>query len=182
MFHYKEIVGLKEPFDCAVCLSEFVENDELKLLVYCSRAFHVCCIETWLMSNSTCPLCRSWPISYEVSKRSCLYSLEGSVSRIRAEILRENAVRVRLGKFIGSKEVEGEGSSSSFDGRRCYSMGEFHYIVGEEKLRVNLCEGNWDVKNEGENSVWSKGESLSMSKIWLWSKKKLEFRSSSQLV
>lgn len=174
-------MGLKEPFDCAVCLSEFSDNDTIKLLVYCSHAFHINCIETWLMSNSTCPLCRSWPISSEVPKRSSLYDLEGSVSRNGAEIFRENVVRVRLGRLRGGRGEEGEGSSSSFDGRRCYSMGEFHYIVGEEKLKVNLCGGNWDVKNGGKISVWSRDESLSMSKIWLWSKKG-EFRSSSQLV
>lgn len=58
VFLYKEIVGLKEPFDCAVCLCEFSEQDELRLLPLCSHAFHVSCIDTWLLSNSTCPLCR----------------------------------------------------------------------------------------------------------------------------
>ncbi|KAG5604426.1 hypothetical protein H5410_025918 [Solanum commersonii] len=58
VFLYKEIVGLKEPFDCAVCLCEFSEQDELRLLPLCSHAFHISCIDTWLLSNSTCPLCR----------------------------------------------------------------------------------------------------------------------------
>lgn len=57
-FHYKDIMGLKEPFDCAVCLCEFSENDKLRLLPVCSHAFHISCIDTWLLSNSTCPLCR----------------------------------------------------------------------------------------------------------------------------
>ncbi|XP_074309837.1 RING-H2 finger protein ATL46-like [Silene latifolia] len=58
LFQYKEIVGLKEPFDCAVCLCEFSEQDKLRLLPLCSHAFHIDCIDTWLLSNSTCPLCR----------------------------------------------------------------------------------------------------------------------------
>uniref|UniRef100_A0A5B6ZN00 RING-type E3 ubiquitin transferase n=1 Tax=Davidia involucrata TaxID=16924 RepID=A0A5B6ZN00_DAVIN len=58
VFDYKEIRGLKEPFDCAVCLCEFSEQDNLRLLPLCSHAFHIDCIDTWLLSNSTCPLCR----------------------------------------------------------------------------------------------------------------------------
>jgi Ring finger domain len=58
VFLYKEIVGAKEPFDCAVCLCEFSEEDKLRLLPLCGHAFHLNCIDTWLLSNSTCPLCR----------------------------------------------------------------------------------------------------------------------------
>ncbi|KAG7584308.1 Zinc finger RING-type [Arabidopsis suecica] len=60
VFHYKSIIGLKiSPFDCPVCLCEFETEDKLRLLPKCSHAFHVECIDTWLLSHSTCPLCRS---------------------------------------------------------------------------------------------------------------------------
>ncbi|XP_010447723.1 PREDICTED: RING-H2 finger protein ATL13-like [Camelina sativa] len=60
VFHYKSIIGLKNyPFDCAVCLCEFETEDKLRLLPKCSHAFHMDCIDTWLLSHSTCPLCRS---------------------------------------------------------------------------------------------------------------------------
>lgn len=58
VFHYKAIIGLKNPFDCAVCLCEFEPEDKLRLLPKCSHAFHMECIDTWLLSHSTCPLCR----------------------------------------------------------------------------------------------------------------------------
>ncbi|KAJ3674376.1 hypothetical protein LUZ60_004992 [Juncus effusus] len=45
--------------DCAVCLLEFEDNDSLRTLPYCSHAFHVECIDIWLRSHATCPLCRS---------------------------------------------------------------------------------------------------------------------------
>lgn len=51
-------MGVKDPFDCAVCLCEFEAEDKLRLLPKCSHAFHVECIDTWLLSHSTCPLCR----------------------------------------------------------------------------------------------------------------------------
>ncbi|KAL6185461.1 hypothetical protein ACLB2K_041594 [Fragaria x ananassa] len=59
VFNYKAIIGLKNPFDCAVCLCEFEPEDKLRLLPKCSHAFHMECIDTWLLSHSTCPLCRS---------------------------------------------------------------------------------------------------------------------------
>ncbi|KAF8389310.1 hypothetical protein HHK36_026003 [Tetracentron sinense] len=59
VFLYKTIIGLKNPFDCAVCLCEFEAEAKLRLLPKCSHAFHLECIDTWLLSHSTCPLCRS---------------------------------------------------------------------------------------------------------------------------
>ncbi|KAG6403069.1 hypothetical protein SASPL_135286 [Salvia splendens] len=44
---------------CVVCLNEFQESDMLRLLPKCSHAFHLDCIDVWLLSNSNCPLCRS---------------------------------------------------------------------------------------------------------------------------
>ncbi|URE10335.1 RING-H2 finger protein [Musa troglodytarum] len=58
LFLYREILGSKDPFDCAVCLSEFAPEDKLRLLPGCGHAFHLNCIDAWLLSNSTCPLCR----------------------------------------------------------------------------------------------------------------------------
>ncbi|CAD5335176.1 Zinc finger RING-type [Arabidopsis suecica] len=59
LLHYKTMIGLRHDLsDCAVCLREFTAEDELRLLPKCSHAFHVECIDTWLLTNSTCPLCR----------------------------------------------------------------------------------------------------------------------------
>ncbi|CAN1329600.1 Putative RING-H2 finger protein ATL49 [Linum perenne] len=61
VFRYKDIIKPTKttPFDCAVCLCEFEPEDKLRLLPKCSHAFHVACIDAWLLSHSTCPLCRS---------------------------------------------------------------------------------------------------------------------------
>ncbi|RZS13686.1 hypothetical protein BHM03_00045300 [Ensete ventricosum] len=58
VFLYKSIVYLEDPFDCAVCLCQFEADDKLRLLPKCSHAFHVQCIDTWLVSHATYPLCR----------------------------------------------------------------------------------------------------------------------------
>ncbi|XP_022852216.1 E3 ubiquitin-protein ligase ATL4-like [Olea europaea var. sylvestris] len=45
--------------DRNVCLLKFKLIDRLRLLPLCYHAFHVGCIDTWLVTNQTCPLCRS---------------------------------------------------------------------------------------------------------------------------
>ncbi|KAK8937012.1 RING-H2 finger protein ATL65 [Platanthera zijinensis] len=45
--------------DCAVCLLEFEDGEWLRTLPICAHAFHVECIDVWLRSHATCPLCRA---------------------------------------------------------------------------------------------------------------------------
>ncbi|KAL4582099.1 hypothetical protein LXL04_006639 [Taraxacum kok-saghyz] len=44
--------------DCAICLTEFVAGDEIRVLPRCGHGFHVTCIDTWFGSHSSCPSCR----------------------------------------------------------------------------------------------------------------------------
>jgi hypothetical protein len=45
--------------ECAVCLSEFEENETGRTLPKCRHSFHIECIDMWFHSHSTCPLCRT---------------------------------------------------------------------------------------------------------------------------
>lgn len=44
---------------CTICLSEFEEEENLRVLPSCRHSFHLDCIDIWLQSNDNCPLCRS---------------------------------------------------------------------------------------------------------------------------
>ncbi|GJS22409.1 zinc finger, RING/FYVE/PHD-type containing protein [Tanacetum coccineum] len=44
--------------ECAICLSEYVDGEEIRVLPECRHVFHVGCIDAWLSSNSSCPSCR----------------------------------------------------------------------------------------------------------------------------
>ncbi|CAN6480071.1 unnamed protein product [Victoria cruziana] len=56
---FKRGEGLIEGTDCSVCLSEFQEGEDLRLLPKCSHAFHSECIDRWLRAHVNCPLCRA---------------------------------------------------------------------------------------------------------------------------
>ncbi|KAG8083955.1 hypothetical protein GUJ93_ZPchr0010g10557 [Zizania palustris] len=44
--------------ECAICLSEFGEREEVRVMPQCGHGFHVACVDTWLRTNSSCPSCR----------------------------------------------------------------------------------------------------------------------------
>lgn len=60
-FIYKlsEVLSKEGAPECAVCLSEFQENDKGRLLPKCNHSFHTDCIDMWFLSHTTCPLCRT---------------------------------------------------------------------------------------------------------------------------
>ncbi|XP_061991451.1 RING-H2 finger protein ATL46-like [Rosa rugosa] len=222
VFLYKELKGLNEPFDCPVCLCEFTEKDQLRLLPLCSHAFHIDCIDTWLLSNSTCPLCRGTLYTPGIAIENPVFDFDdsreeegfsgngGNGGLISGQKSAENEIEkrvfsVRLGKFRsttttnvegdegrGVERIEGETSSSNLDARRCYSMGSYQYVVADLEVQVALRpkrsggngdsmrivrgrvgqngNSNNDSDNEGKK-IGGKGESFSVSKIWLWPKK-----------
>ncbi|KAH7442049.1 hypothetical protein KP509_03G068200 [Ceratopteris richardii] len=44
--------------ECAVCLCDFLEGEEVKVLPECGHFFHVKCVDQWLFFHPTCPICR----------------------------------------------------------------------------------------------------------------------------
>ncbi|KAF2286975.1 hypothetical protein GH714_036527 [Hevea brasiliensis] len=57
-FRFSSLKGSKQGLECAVCLSIFEDTEILRLLPKCKHAFHKNCIDRWLESHSSCPLCR----------------------------------------------------------------------------------------------------------------------------
>ncbi|KAK7347183.1 hypothetical protein VNO80_21710 [Phaseolus coccineus] len=197
VFRYQDLLGSKEPFDCAVCLCEFSEDDKLRLLPMCTHAFHMNCLDTWLLSNSTCPLCRASLSNYVenqnqnqnqnpmlfnvgIGNSNCLVlpsGFSGEEEKGFSESERSVGKRVfsvRLGKFRNNGLELESGDSCSLNERRCYSMGSYRYVVRDSNLQVVLSESGDVSENENVKgkriSDSTKGESFSVSKIWLWSK------------
>lgn len=68
-FRFSSLRGSKQGLECSICLSKFQDIELLRLLPKCKHAFHTTCIDQWLESNSSCPLCR-----YPYDLRELLYS------------------------------------------------------------------------------------------------------------
>ncbi|XVE97923.1 hypothetical protein REPUB_Repub03eG0060800 [Reevesia pubescens] len=64
-FKYKKEssnMGSQDPggeYECAVCLSVFEDEEEVRQLPRCKHSFHAPCIDMWLYSHFDCPLCRA---------------------------------------------------------------------------------------------------------------------------
>ncbi|KAJ4745155.1 RING/U-box superfamily protein [Rhynchospora pubera] len=58
----------KGALECAVCLSEFEDDEKLKLLPKCSHVFHPDCIDAWLVGHATCPVCRYNLTDYKIGE------------------------------------------------------------------------------------------------------------------
>ncbi|XP_051149631.1 RING-H2 finger protein ATL47-like [Andrographis paniculata] len=138
VFMYKDIVGLKEPFDCAVCLCEFSEQDKLRLLPICSHAFHIDCIDTWLLSNSTCPLCRAVILSQG-------FSFENPVFYFGDSKESEDGGSGNPGGFVGVKlseddtnNINSSSAAAAVNEKRVFSvrLGKFKNTNGNEESEV----------------------------------------------
>ena len=44
---------------CSICFEEFGDEDIQQCELTCKNVFHTECINLWLASNNSCPLCRS---------------------------------------------------------------------------------------------------------------------------
>ncbi|XP_057772569.1 RING-H2 finger protein ATL74-like [Salvia miltiorrhiza] len=50
--------GPGPPIDCPICLGELAGGEDVRLFPICNHAFHVKCIDRWLLLHSSCPTCR----------------------------------------------------------------------------------------------------------------------------
>ncbi|KAJ3692172.1 hypothetical protein LUZ60_012522 [Juncus effusus] len=64
-FPFERKIGSSGDLVCSVCLEVLHQGEMVRRLPACQHLFHLECIDMWLGSHSTCPLCRS---SVEVAK------------------------------------------------------------------------------------------------------------------
>ncbi|KAI3449026.1 hypothetical protein Pfo_005691 [Paulownia fortunei] len=128
--------------DCAVCLSKFEPHDQLRLLPLCCHAFHATCIDTWIVSNQTCPLCRSTVLPSGSDVLDKILSAEnGSKSNSSFRDGNENgnggSFRIEIGSI--SRRRAGAAEAEAVEGAgRSYSVGSFEYIVDDNRYEVSV--------------------------------------------
>ncbi|CAN4096702.1 unnamed protein product [Withania somnifera] len=50
--------GEPQEVTCAICLQDFIDGDSARLLPSCKHLFHTQCIDEWLITHGSCPICR----------------------------------------------------------------------------------------------------------------------------
>ncbi|XP_063967543.1 E3 ubiquitin-protein ligase ZNRF3-like [Lytechinus pictus] len=70
---------------CAICLEEFREGEELRI-VPCAHEFHKHCVDPWLLSNRTCPLCMFNILDCGLDGKSSEASPSGHVSPVDPQL------------------------------------------------------------------------------------------------
>ncbi|XP_051115925.1 E3 ubiquitin-protein ligase ATL31-like [Andrographis paniculata] len=154
-FSYSEVkdhkIG-KGALECAVCLNEFGDDETLRLLPKCDHVFHPECIDAWLESHVTCPVCRANlepSPEDDAGKDSCAAEntdLESSrTDRITIQ-LTENQPQQPPASMIRNASFESPARSWSVRQPRLFGFGKFrshstgHFLIqpGENHDRYTL--------------------------------------------
>ncbi|XP_024987966.1 E3 ubiquitin-protein ligase ATL4-like [Cynara cardunculus var. scolymus] len=122
LFRFSSLTGKIAGGDCAVCLSKFEGVDQLRLLPLCCHAFHAECIDAWLKSNQTCPLCRSTVNPTEDDVLNKIVSASAGGGRVGRN--RSNSFRIEIGNVSQRREP-------SDSDRRSYSIGSYEYVLDD---------------------------------------------------
>ncbi|KAI3470573.1 hypothetical protein Pfo_027236 [Paulownia fortunei] len=131
---YRELcLASKENAQCTVCLSEYHEDDTLRILPLCGHSFHATCIDIWLQQHSTCPVCR--------------------VS------LRELAERKWFMQPMFSSAVRSQYSMQSVNAHYCHCMANGHRRSSgshnnqvSDPIQEGRCRSQGDVVNIGDSN------------------------------
>jgi hypothetical protein len=57
-FPYQRDSSASSPAECAVCLSVVDDGETVRQLPACKHLFHQACVDVWLLSKASCPVCR----------------------------------------------------------------------------------------------------------------------------
>lgn len=62
--------------ECPICLTEFSQAEKVRILPGCNHCFHLKCIDTWLLSHSSCPTCRQLLFQQSTSSTTTISDAE----------------------------------------------------------------------------------------------------------
>lgn len=125
----------EEEEECVICLGLWEVGDFGRKLRNCGHGFHVECIDMWLFSHSTCPICRS-----PVLAASDEDNLKPAINGVEEE---EEETEVRLQLFPAGEE------ENVADGRRI----SLSLAVTEDTLKTEVDDDDGESNGVGEGEV-----------------------------
>ncbi|CAN8316406.1 unnamed protein product [Cochlearia groenlandica] len=134
-FLYSSATMKNHGMECAICLSEFSDEDTVRLITVCGHVFHSSCIDLWFELHKTCPFCRC-----ELDP-----GLVGSVSRGSLH----NSVTITIQDLNNDEENPSTAGSSkrlveasAWRFSRSHSTG--HFMTG---VNVNIKRKHYQTRN-----------------------------------
>ncbi|KAK7282985.1 hypothetical protein RIF29_12152 [Crotalaria pallida] len=141
-FKFSSLKGSKEGLECTVCLSKFEDTEILRLLPKCKHAFHMNCIDKWLESHSTCPLCR-YKVE-EVDIKNFTHSFSSRFLRVPSNLNEDPNVEI----FV-QRELSHRGSSRFNIGSGFWDMGKSkkeEFVIDQESGSTSSGGGSTKLK------------------------------------
>lgn len=95
--------------ECAICLSEFEDDESLRLLPKCDHVFHSECIDAWLSGHNTCPVCRANLAVDPIQLGNLAESIReigstGEDEVVSGERILSSEVRIEIGEGQGTEK------------------------------------------------------------------------------
>lgn len=136
--------------ECAICLAEFQEGDEIRVMPQCGHGFHSACIDAWLVSHSSCPSCRQILVVPRCQKCGLYPAITSSTSHGGGRVGGGGGVVVIAVDESQVKVAEEEGGNASHDQASASGEGQ-HQAADNDSSNGNytIAIGN---KNESGNS------------------------------
>lgn len=144
----------KYGLECAICLVEFEDDSLLRLLTLCYHVFHQECIDLWLESHTTCPVCRRNLDSPPAVEESPLRGILESSYNNNDDSVIEGAISIEIREDDDDNDVVQEGREGRSDG-------DDHNQ--QQKSSVAVVPDNVMADNKGEKVIQEKIERFSRS-------------------
>nr|VDC68135.1 unnamed protein product [Brassica rapa] len=133
-FIYSEVKTQKignGALECAICLTEFGDDETLRFLPKCDHVFHAHCIGAWLQGHVTCPVCRT-NLAYSQQQMA-----EPTTEPVEPEVITETDVESQQ-TVIHEPAVEQGESVGRVKFSRSHTTGHSVVLSGECTDRFTL--------------------------------------------
>lgn len=112
---------------CSVCLGDYQSDERLHRIPSCGHTFHIDCIDHWLTTHTTCPLCR---VSLLPATKAPDGQPDSEGEAIRDQLQGQSTARDMTRDVPSSSVVQQENGAEAREGLCDGAVGEGSVIIG----------------------------------------------------